>query len=169
MDLAVAWYQEEQEGEAKRLWSNIWDTAEMVRFNFIIICLEFLRINSSCILLASASIAKNNIALALPCDLQIYKFSFLQEFQQQLLQQQQQQLANSSNGNNSDTKSNDSNTSNNNFPIEKTFNPTRRKGSTNDNKASTYNMNKYQAKLVGKHGGCPWRPVNFHYGRGIIG
>jgi hypothetical protein len=88
-----------------------------------------------------------------------------------LQQQQQQQLANNSNGNNSDTKSNDSNTSNNNnsFPVEKTFNPTRRKGSTNDNKASTYNMNKYQAKLVGKHGGCPWRPLNFQYGRGILG
>jgi hypothetical protein len=31
MDLSVAWYQEEQEGEAKRIWSNIWETAEMVR------------------------------------------------------------------------------------------------------------------------------------------
>lgn len=30
MDLAVAWYQEEQEGEAKRIWSNIWETAEVV-------------------------------------------------------------------------------------------------------------------------------------------
>lgn len=30
MDLAVAWYQDEQEGEAKRIWSNIWETAEMV-------------------------------------------------------------------------------------------------------------------------------------------
>lgn len=109
MDLAVAWYQEEQEGEAKRIWSNIWETNEM-------------------------------------------------EFQQQLLQQQQ-----ANNGNNSDTKSNDSN------PTEKVFNPTRRKGSTNDNKASTYNMNKYQAKLVGKHGGCPWRCSNFPYARGIIG
>lgn len=93
-------------------------------------------------------------------------FCTIKEFQQQLLQQQQ--LANN-NGNNSDTKSNDSNTSNNNFPVEKTFNPTRRKGSTNDNKASTYNMNKYQAKLVGKHGGCPWRPPNFQYDRGIMG
>jgi hypothetical protein len=118
MDLSVAWYQEEQEGEAKRIWSQIWETNEM-------------------------------------------------EFQQQQLLQQQQQA---NNGNNSDTKSNDSNTSNNNFPtVEKTFNPTRRKGSTNDNKASTYNMNKYQAKLVGKHGGCPWRVSNFQYARGIIG
>lgn len=89
----------------------------------------------------------------------------MQDFQQQLLQQQSA----NNNGNNSDTKSNDSNTSNNNFPIEKTFNPTRRKGSTNDNKASTYNMNKYHTKLVGKHGGCPWRPPGFNYGRGIIG
>lgn len=32
MDLAVAWYQEEQEGEAKRIWSNIWETAEMVKY-----------------------------------------------------------------------------------------------------------------------------------------
>ncbi|CRK92967.1 CLUMA_CG006593, isoform A [Clunio marinus] len=119
MDLSVAWYQEEQEGEAKRIWSNIWDTNEM------------------------------------------------EYQQQQLLQQQQQQQAN--NGNNSDTKSNDSNTSNNNFTAEKTFNPTRRKGSTNDNKASTYNMNKYQGKLVGKHGGCPWRTLNFQYARGIVG
>lgn len=119
MDLAVAWYQEEQEGEAKRIWSNIWETTEM-------------------------------------------------EFQQQQLLQQQQQLQQANNGNNSDTKSNDSNTSNNNFPAEKTFNPTRRKG-TNDNKASTFNMNKYQAKLVGKHGGVPWRPSNFQYSRGTIG
>lgn len=120
MDLAVAWYQEEQEGEAKRIWSNIWETTEM-------------------------------------------------DFQQQQLLQQQQQQQQANNGNNSDTKSNDSNTSNNNFPVEKTFNPTRRKGSTNDNKASTYNMNKYQGKLVGKHGGCPWRPHNFQYARGIVG
>ena len=120
MDLAVGWYQEEQEGEAKRIWSNIWETNEM-------------------------------------------------EFQQQALQQQQQAQQQANNGNNSDTKSNDSATSNNNFPVEtKTFNPTRRKG-TNDNKASTFNMNKYQAKLVGKHGGCPWRPANFQYARGIIG
>jgi hypothetical protein len=138
MDLAVAWYQEEQEGEAKRVWSNIWETAEM-------------------------------------------------EFQQQQLQQQQQQA---NNGNNSDTNTksnnessnttsnniinsssnnNSNNNNGNNFPIEKSFNPTRRKGSTNDNKASTYNLNKYQAKLVGRHGGCPWRPQNFQYNRGIIG
>lgn len=41
MDLAVAWYQEEQEGEAKRIWSNIWETAEMVRIKRICVLLNF--------------------------------------------------------------------------------------------------------------------------------
>lgn len=147
MDVNVAWYQEEQDGEAKRIWCNIWDTARESE-------------------LSDAS----------------------------LLQQQQQQAVTNGNNNNSlDNKSNsensfnnqsnnnttttatattqtNNNSNNNSFPVEKTFNPARRKGgSTNDNKASTYNMNKYQAKLVGKHGGCPWRPQNFHYSRGIIG
>lgn len=50
------------------------------------------------------------------------------------------------------------------------YNPSRRKpGSTVDNKASTYNMNKYQDKLIGKHKGCPWRPPGFQYGRGVLG
>jgi hypothetical protein len=37
MDLAVSWYQEEQEGEAKRVWSNIWETAEMVKLKIFTI------------------------------------------------------------------------------------------------------------------------------------
>lgn len=144
MDVNVAWYQEEQDGEAKRIWCNIWDTARE------------------------------------------------SELSDSSLLQQQQAVTNGNNNNSLDNKSNsensfnnqsknttttatattqtNNNSNNNNFPVEKTFNPARRKGgSTNDNKASTYNMNKYQAKLVGKHGGCPWRPQNFHYSRGIIG
>lgn len=54
--------------------------------------------------------------------------------------------------------------------IDKTpFNPARRKAATNDNKASTYNMNKCYQRLIGTYHGCPWRPPNFQYGRGIIG
>ncbi|XP_053669250.1 terminal nucleotidyltransferase 4B [Anopheles marshallii] len=54
---------------------------------------------------------------------------------------------------------------------EKNYNPVRKKlGSMmTDNKASTFNMNKQQHRLIGVHGGCPWRPPNFKYGRGIIG
>uniref|UniRef100_A0A336MD45 polynucleotide adenylyltransferase n=1 Tax=Culicoides sonorensis TaxID=179676 RepID=A0A336MD45_CULSO len=40
---------------------------------------------------------------------------------------------------------------------------------TGENRASTYNMNKNFNRLCGKYGGCPWRPMNFIYGRGIIG
>uniref|UniRef100_A0A182VWK8 Uncharacterized protein n=1 Tax=Anopheles minimus TaxID=112268 RepID=A0A182VWK8_9DIPT len=54
---------------------------------------------------------------------------------------------------------------------EKNYNPVRKKlGSMmTDNKASTFNMNKQQQRLIGIHGGCPWRPPGFKYGRGIIG
>jgi hypothetical protein len=129
MDQSIAWYQEEQQGQAKEVWSNIWDTE-----------LEY----------------------------------------QQLLHQQQQQQTNNGNSdvksdstttttttttnNNNNIINNNNNNNNNSFPV----NPTRRKA-TNDNKASTYNMNKYSMRLIGKHGGCPWRPANFQYSRGIIG
>uniref|UniRef100_A0A182N5U9 Uncharacterized protein n=1 Tax=Anopheles dirus TaxID=7168 RepID=A0A182N5U9_9DIPT len=54
---------------------------------------------------------------------------------------------------------------------EKNYNPVRKKlGSMmTDNKASTFNMNKQHQRLIGVYGGCPWRPPNFKYGRGIIG
>ncbi|XP_050071819.1 non-canonical poly(A) RNA polymerase protein Trf4-1-like [Anopheles maculipalpis] len=54
---------------------------------------------------------------------------------------------------------------------EKNYNPVRKKlGSMmTDNKASTFNMNKQHPRLIGVYGGCPWRPPNFKYGRGIIG
>lgn len=51
------------------------------------------------------------------------------------------------------------------------YNPSRRKAGSAafDNKASTYNMNKYRQKYIGKYGGTPWRPPGYQYGRGIIG
>lgn len=123
MDHSIGWFQEEQEGQAKQVWSNIWQT----------------------------------------------------DYEIQQILQQQQQLQQASNGN-SDTKPtetstttlNNVNNNNGNTTNNTTFNPTRRKA-TNDNKASTYNMNKYSMRLIGKHGGCPWRPANFNYSRGILG
>lgn len=131
MDPAVAWFQEEQNGPAKRIWLQIWET---------------------------------NLEM----------------------DQQQQQLAvnnNSIDNNNQKTTSskdinmivdNNNSSSNNNGQTERTYyNPSRRKpnaSSTLDtNKASTFNMNRYQMKLVGKHGGCPWRPVCYPYKRGVVG
>lgn len=39
-----------------------------------------------------------------------------------------------------------------------------------NNRASTYAMNKNHAALIGTHGGCPWRPANKVFDqRGIVG
>ncbi|KAL4706160.1 hypothetical protein ACJJTC_013625, partial [Scirpophaga incertulas] len=47
------------------------------------------------------------------------------------------------------------------------FNPARKK--TNDNRASTFNLNKNYEQLLGSYGGCPWRMINYNYKPGIIG
>jgi non-canonical poly(A) RNA polymerase PAPD5/7 len=146
MDPSTAWFQEEQEGQAKRIWLNIWDTVSEMETN---------------------ANDKGNNTLD-------HKSS------------SENNLSNTNNSNNNNNNNNSTtvsapeggtpkatlttSNSSSNFIVDKTFNPTRRKtGSTIDNKASTFNMNKYQTKLIGKHGGCPWRPPNFHYSRGIMG
>ncbi|XP_050671336.1 non-canonical poly(A) RNA polymerase protein Trf4-1-like [Leptidea sinapis] len=47
------------------------------------------------------------------------------------------------------------------------FNPTRRK--TNDNRASTFNLNQNHDALIGEYGGCPWRIPSYNYKPGILG
>lgn len=49
------------------------------------------------------------------------------------------------------------------------YNPSRRKTTITENRASTYNMNRYQHRIIGKHNGCPWRPANFIYSPGVLG
>lgn len=49
------------------------------------------------------------------------------------------------------------------------YNPSRRKAALYENRASTYNLNRYQQKIIGKHNGCPWRPANFKYQPGVVG
>lgn len=123
MDPAVAWYQEEQNGPAKRIWTNIWET--------------------------------------------------IQEMDQQALQQQQATGGVTTENNNPKTaKEMNMILDNNNGQNERTYyNPSRRKAAItlDTNRASTFNMNKYQARLVGKHGGCPWRPHCYKYDRGTHG
>ncbi|XP_012266386.1 terminal nucleotidyltransferase 4B-like [Athalia rosae] len=46
------------------------------------------------------------------------------------------------------------------------YNPSRRKG---DNRASTYGMNYNHNALIGEYGGCPWRQLNKHYSKGVLG
>lgn len=113
MDPAVAWYQPEQEGPAKRLWLRIWETqSEIDKMN-----------------LKNLENANPNVNKA-------------QDFIP----------INDVNGENR----------NNNY-----FNPARRKA--NDNRASTFNLNKNHDALIGEYGGCPWRLPNYNYKPGILG
>ncbi|XP_068625000.1 non-canonical poly(A) RNA polymerase protein Trf4-1-like [Battus philenor] len=113
MDPAVAWYQPEQEGPAKRLWLRIWETqSEIDKMN-----------------LKNLENANPNVNKA-PDFIPI----------------------NDVNGENR----------NNNY-----FNPARRKA--NDNRASTFNLNKNHDALIGEYGGCPWRLPNYNYKPGVLG
>lgn len=49
------------------------------------------------------------------------------------------------------------------------YNPSRRKAAIYENRASTYNMNRYQSRIIGKHNGCPWRPAGYVYPPGVLG
>lgn len=109
MDPAVAWFQEEQDGPAKRIWLNIWETE-----------------------LESIAAAQAQEAV------------------------------------NAGEKKENGNEKGSGVNLDKTFNLQRKKQGS-ENRASTYNMNKNYNRLCGKFGGCPWRPRNFNYGRGIIG
>lgn len=124
MDQSIGWYQEEQEGQAKQTWSNIWET----------------------------------------------ELEYQQTLQQQAVANGQSELkSNESSGGGQQATMTTSGSVNNLLNGNTTFNPTRRKATNDNNKASTYNMNKYTTRLVGKHGGCPWRPPNHNYSRGILG
>lgn len=113
MDPAVAWYQPEQEGPAKRLWLRIWETqSEIDKMN-----------------LKNLENANPNVNKA-------------QDFIP----------INDVNGE----------SRNNNY-----FNPARRK--VNDNRASTFNLNKNHDALIGEYGGCPWRIPSYVYKPGILG
>lgn len=113
MDPAVAWYQPEQEGPAKRLWLRIWETqSEIDKMN-----LKNLENSNPNINKAQDFIPIHDV--------------------------------------NGEVR-------NNNY-----FNPARRK--INDNRASTFNLNKNHDALIGEYGGCPWRIPNYHYKPGILG
>lgn len=133
MDSAVAWFQEEQDGPAKRIWMAIWDTiSEMDHSNQTAV--NHININNN---------NNNNNSLEhQPPPHQTTTATIGKSNKDMILIETNERIY---------------------------YNPSKRKGSTIDNKASTFNMNKYHGRLVGKHGGCPWRPPNIHYGRGVLG
>lgn len=117
MDPAIAWFQEEQRGPAKKAWLAIWETIQEMDQTQAVTGLD-----------------NNNAKTAKEMNIMM------------------------DNSNSGQTE-------------RIYYNPSRRKaGSTLDsNRASTYNMNRNEHKLTGIHGGCPWRPFNHVYGRGVLG
>uniref|UniRef100_A0A8W7PMH9 polynucleotide adenylyltransferase n=1 Tax=Anopheles coluzzii TaxID=1518534 RepID=A0A8W7PMH9_ANOCL len=152
MDPAVAWYQEEQDGPAKHTWMRIWES------------------NSDLYgpLHANYGPGSNNGQEGLkgPGGAR----GELKQFDLPL-----GNTGNSGNNNNNNGAGGGGGGTGTGGGLvsssEKNYNPVRKKlGSMmTENKASTFNMNKQQQRLTGVHGGCPWRPPNFKYGRGIIG
>jgi hypothetical protein len=134
----INWLQDEQQGPAKRIWLNIWETISEDNNNTAV---NNSTTTPTTTATSTVSATTNGVA---------------------------NNAVDSGNKKDSDSGSNGSGSGAGN-PEKTQFNPTRRKGSTNDNKASTYNLNKHYVKLLGVHGGCPWRPPGFKYARGIMG
>jgi hypothetical protein len=131
----INWLQEEQQGPAKRIWLNIWETISEDNINTAV------NNSTTTTTTTTATATTNGVA-------------------NNVVDNSKKDSDSGSNGSGGGGGGN----------TEKTqFNPTRRKGSTNDNKASTYNLNKHYVKLLGVHGGCPWRPPGFKYARGVMG
>uniref|UniRef100_U5ETV5 polynucleotide adenylyltransferase n=1 Tax=Corethrella appendiculata TaxID=1370023 RepID=U5ETV5_9DIPT len=150
MDPAVAWFQEEQEGPAKRIWLGIWETMSEIDPNAN---------NNGNTNLDNTGSNNNGGKLKDPTSSTSSSTTTIHQIGGE-----------NNNINQSIQNPTPIPNENNKITNEKNYNPTRRKlGSTVDNKASTYNMNKLHTKLVGMYGGCPWRPPNYRYYRGILG
>lgn len=165
MDPAVAWFQEEQKGPSQRTWDKIWGTVQQLE-------------QSRDAATADAPPSQNPKTAK---EMNMLNDRTTDAAAAAAATAMRQPLAardvsNNGIGNNATANHNNSNsttTASNNPAAERTYyNPSRRKAATNQldtNRASTWNMNRYQQRLVGKHGGCPWRPTGFKYGRGVLG
>nr|XP_029720239.1 non-canonical poly(A) RNA polymerase protein Trf4-1 [Aedes albopictus]XP_029720241.1 non-canonical poly(A) RNA polymerase protein Trf4-1 [Aedes albopictus]XP_029720244.1 non-canonical poly(A) RNA polymerase protein Trf4-1 [Aedes albopictus]XP_029720252.1 non-canonical poly(A) RNA polymerase protein Trf4-1 [Aedes albopictus] len=183
MDPAVAWYQEEQEGPAKYQWMKIWETMSELNPP-LTVPVENQKpqrggtekpnrgIENRLIVAAGGNVGGGGGG-------DDHHHHHHHHHHTNALSENNNNTNNSNNnnnnGNNTPTGGGGGGGGGNGGTIlvsnnEKNYNPTRKKaGSTVDNKASTYNMNKQPMRLIGVHGGCPWRPNNYKYGRGILG
>lgn len=146
----MAWFQEEQNGPAKRTWLAIWDTMQDIDQQQ----------------LAANGNNTNSTSTTATTTTTITTTNSGSDGSNPKTAKEMNILLDR--GNNQNHSNNSSSAS----ERSTYYNPSRRKpGMTQQetNRASTFNMNKYQARLVGKHGGCPWRPANYKYGRGVLG
>lgn len=173
MDPAVAWFQEEQEGPAKRVWMGIWETMAELDPP-LTIPVENQKPQRAGTEKPNRGVGENRLINAVGGGGGGGGDDHHHHHHSNALTENNNNNNNSNNGgtgngNNTPTTGGGGGTIlvNNN---EKNYNPTRKKaGSTGDNKASTYNMNKQHHRLIGAHGGCPWRPPGYKYKRGILG
>ncbi|XP_058445784.1 non-canonical poly(A) RNA polymerase protein Trf4-1-like [Malaya genurostris] len=188
MDPAVAWFQEEQEGPAKRMWMSIWETmAELdPPLTVPVENLKPQRAGTEKSNRGGGGGGGENRIIGGGGGTGDDSHHHVNHHHHHhhhgnALSENNNNNNNSNTSNISGNGNNNNGNNGNNTPTggggtilvnnnEKNYNPTRKKaGSTVDNKASTYNMNKQHLRLIGIHGGCPWRPPTFKYGRGIIG
>lgn len=169
MDPGIAWFQEEQDGPSKVLWLSIWETIQEME-------LEQQMHNPSPLQQIPTVINTNNTN------------NFIVDNNQKLKGMTNKEVTNTSNvliENNGQPPIQQTTASVNqqstNPPqssqqqhqqqhIERSYyNPSRKKTALYENRASTYNMNRYQNRIIGKHKGCPWRPVGCQYPAGVLG
>lgn len=182
MDPAVAWFQDEQKGPSQVTWENIWGTMQEIEHNK-----ETANSIEQSGSAAGTGAANPKTAKEMNMLLDRNSNSASSDSSSVPVVSARTPLATreatSNTGNHhhnnstgatdrSSAPANNTNNTNSNNTGERTYyNPSRRKGASqlDTNRASTYNMNRHHQRLVGKHGGCPWRPADYVYGRGVLG
>lgn len=189
MDPSVAWFQEEQEGPAKRVWMGIWETMAELDPP-LTIPVENQKPQRAGSDKPNRGVGENRLINAAGGggnggDDSHHHPAHLNHHHHHSNALTENNNNNNNNGSNNNNNNGGGTGNGNNTPTtgggggggtilvnnnEKNYNPTRKKaGSTGDNKASTFNMNRQHHRLIGAHGGCPWRPPGYKYKRGIVG
>uniref|UniRef100_W8CAZ5 polynucleotide adenylyltransferase n=1 Tax=Ceratitis capitata TaxID=7213 RepID=W8CAZ5_CERCA len=192
MDPFVGWFQEEQEGPALRTWCKIWETNAHDMSQLLeqqSQQLQQLQSSGNSKLNGTLS-ARDRDSLQLLLQ-QVGNGGLRNSIYNNSNSNNNNGSSGTNSGNTSSNNSIDSTSNNDSITPATTpgvgggdnnstkmpshdrpsyYNPSRRKiGRIVDNKASTFNVNKYMGKLVIKYKGCPWRVPGFEYGRGVIG
>ncbi|XP_055314063.1 terminal nucleotidyltransferase 4B-like [Sitodiplosis mosellana] len=169
MDPAIAWFQEEQEGPSKRLWLSIWETIQEV---------EMEQQQQQPITHNTQTTQGFNNQPQAPAVITNNTNNFIEDNNQKHKGTNKNSVNSSTVPMENGQQSNQITTQSTQPPqqhsqqqhIERSYyNPSRRKAALYENRASTYNLNRYQHKIIGKHLGCPWRPNNFVYPPGVLG
>lgn len=165
MDPGIAWFQEEQDGPSKVLWLSIWETMQEME-------LEQQTHNPSPLQQIPAVINTNNTNNFIVDNNQKLKGMTNKEVMNTsnvLIENNGQQPLQQTTASVNQQSTNPPQSSQQQHIERSYYNPSRKKAALYENRASTYNMNRYQNRIIGKHKGCPWRPVGCQYPPGVLG